>query len=88
MQIRKLALIAILCFLPSCTYCLAQEDDVSAIKSLEIEMLNWKKKYYIEHSLTIQLKAMNQVWNDVEFQDVQRHIREIDKQLKQLTILN
>jgi hypothetical protein len=64
------------------------EEVADPILGLKLEMLNWKKKYYLEHSLALQLKAMNQVWNDVEFQETQRQIRETDGQLKQLTILH
>lgn len=64
-----------------------QLDTGNALLGLKIEVLNWKKKYYIEHSLFMQLREMNRLWGTPEFQEVQREIRGLDRELKRLSAL-
>ena len=62
-------------------------SDARAIMGLKVEALQWKKKFYEQQSIAMQLKYMIQCWNDTAFQDVQRTGRETDKELKRLLIL-
>jgi len=67
---------------------IAEENtEGEAVLALRIELLNWKKKYYIEHSITMQLRVLNELWNNPEFQESQKKARELDKQLKKLMLL-
>ena len=58
----------------------------SAIIPLKLELLEWKLKYYQEKTISIQLRAMIQVWNQVEFQKTQKIIRETDQAIKHLLL--
>lgn len=58
----------------------------SAIIPLKVEGLEWKFKYYQEKALTLQLRAMIQLWNQVEFQEIQKIIRETDQEIKHLLL--
>lgn len=58
----------------------------SAIIPLKLELLEWKLKYYQEKTISIQLRAMIQVWNQVEFQEIQKTIRETDQAIKHLLL--
>lgn len=64
-----------------------ENTEGEAILALRVELLNWKKKYYIEHSITMQLRVLNELWNNPEFQESQKKARELDKQLKKLMLL-
>ncbi len=64
-----------------------EQGNARAIIALKIEALKWKKEFYAQQSLTMQLKYMIQCWNDTTFQDVHRNGREADKELKRLLIL-
>jgi len=65
-----------------------EAGDAYAIIGLKAEALKWKKDFYAQKSVAMQLKAMVELWNKPEFQDNQRLGRETDKELKRLLILN
>ncbi len=65
----------------------AKDSNAYAFIALKVEVLKWKKDFYAQKSVAIQLKYMIQCWNDPEFQEVQRNGRETDKELKRLLIL-
>jgi hypothetical protein len=63
------------------------KETVSIIIPLKLEGLEWKYKYYQEKSVTAQLRAMLQAWNNPEFQETQKIIRETDQEIKRLLLL-
>lgn len=65
----------------------AEEIKASVIIPMKLEGLEWKLKYYQEKAVTLQLRAMIGVWNNVEFQDLQKTIRQTDQEIKRLLIL-
>ena len=65
-----------------------ESGDAYSIIGLKAEALKWKKDFYAQKSVAMQLKAMVELWNKPEFQDNQRLGRETDKELKRLLILN
>jgi len=64
-----------------------EKGDARAIIVLKVEALKWKKDFYAQKAVAMQLKYMIQCWNDTAFQEVQRSGRETDKELKRLLIL-
>lgn len=67
--------------------CLVEKDVAIMLLGLKLKSLNWEKKYYIEKSLTMQLKALNQLYSTSEFRGIQGKIEKLDQQLKRLSIL-
>lgn len=65
----------------------AEEIKASVIIPMKLEGLEWKLKYYQEKTVSMQLRAMIQVWNQVEFQETQKIIRQTDQEIKRLLIL-
>ena len=63
-----------------------EEIKASVIIPLKVEGLKWKAKYYQEKTITMQLRAMIGVWNQVEFQEAQRILRETDQTIKHLLL--
>ena len=59
------------------------QELASVIHGLRIEVLNWQKKYYIEVSNNMQLRAMNNLWQTPEFVNNYKQILDTDKTLKQ-----
>ena len=65
----------------------AEEIKASVIIPMKLEGLEWKLKYYQEKTVSMQLRAMIQIWNQVEFQETQKIIRQTDQEIKRLLIL-
>ena len=67
----------------------ATEDSTNAqaIIELKLKLLDWKKKYYAERSVNMQLKSILQCWNDPNYQEAQKIIRDTDREARQLSIL-
>lgn len=62
----------------------AEEIKASVIIPMKLEGLEWKLKYHQEKAISFQLRAMIQVWNQIEFQEIQKIIRQTDQEIKQL----
>jgi hypothetical protein len=65
----------------------AEEIKASVIIPMKLEGLEWKLKYHQEKAISFQLRAMIQVWNQIEFQEIQKIIRQTDQEIKRLLIL-
>jgi hypothetical protein len=65
----------------------AEEIKASVIIPMKLEGLEWKLKCHQEKAISLQLRAMIQVWNQVEFQDLQKKIRQTEQEIKRLLIL-
>lgn len=63
-----------------------EEIKASAIIPLKLEGLKWKLKYHQEKTVSMQLRAMISVWNQVEFQETQKIIRQTDQEIKHLLV--
>jgi microcompartment protein CcmL/EutN len=64
-----------------------EEIKASVIIPMKLEGLEWKLKYYQEKTVSMQLRAMVQIWNQPEFQETQKIIRQTDQEIKRLLIL-
>ena len=91
-MVRKILILAVIINLLISPVLAGEEQDkiemikASAIIPLKLEGLKWKLKYYQERTVSMQLRAMIQVWNQVEFQETQKIIRQTDQEIKHLLL--
>lgn len=57
------------------------------IRALNIEKLNWEKKYYQEKAKRLQAVATNLLWENQEFRETWQLMIDTDKKIKQMQLV-